>query len=72
MDENTIALDNTSLFLDLDQAVLRLTELISLYEQSNILMIVICQDAMPVASQIARKLGLALFFSPVNLKTKNC
>lgn len=70
MDENTIALDNTSLFLDLDQAVLRLAELISLYEQNNILMIVICQDAMPVANQIAGKLGLALIFSPVDLKTK--
>jgi hypothetical protein len=70
MDENTIALDNTSLFLDLDQAVLRLAELISLYEQNNILMIVICQDAMPVANQIAGKLGLALSFSPVDLKTK--
>ena len=70
MDENTIALDNTSLFLDLDQAVLRLAELISLYEQNNILMIVICQDAMPVANQIAGKLSLALIFSPVDLKTK--
>jgi hypothetical protein len=70
MDENTIVLDNASLFRDLDQAVLQLAELISLYEHRSILMVVICQDAMPVASQIAGKLGLTLVFSAVDLNTE--
>jgi len=70
MDENTFVLDNAALFLDLDQAVQQLTNLISLYEHSSILMIVICQDAMPVASDIAGQLGLNMIFSSVSLNGK--
>ena len=70
MNKNNMVLENTSLFLDLDQAVPQLAELISQYENSDVLMVVLCQEAMPVANQIARRLWLNLTFSPVDLKTK--
>ena len=65
-----MVLENTSLFLDLHQAVPLLAEFISHFENSDALVIVICQDAMPVANQIAGKLGLNLIFSAVGLDAK--
>ena len=70
MDKNNMVLENTSLFLDLDQAVQQLAELIVRYEHSDLLMAVLCQDAMPVANQIARELGLNLAFSDVDINTE--
>jgi hypothetical protein len=70
MNENNTVLENASLFLNLDQAVPRLAERISLYEHSSVLMVVICQEAMPVANQIAGALGLNLIFSAIDPNTK--
>src|SRR5688572_5538235 len=68
--KNSVVLENTSLFLDLDQTVHQLAEFISHFENSDILVTVLCQDAMPVANRIARKLELTLIFSDVGLNAK--
>ena len=65
MNENSMVIENTSLFLDLDQAVRRLAEGVTGFEHSEVLMVVLCQDAMPVANEIARQLGLNLMFTAV-------
>jgi hypothetical protein len=65
MNENNMVIENTSLFLDLNQAVRRLAERVMGYEHSEVLMVVLCQDAMPVANKIARRLGLNLMFTAV-------
>jgi hypothetical protein len=70
MNENNIVLENTSLFLDLDQAVPQLAERISHLQYSSVLMVVLCQDAMPVAKQIAATLGFNLIFSAIDLNRK--
>jgi hypothetical protein len=65
-----MVLENTSLFFELDRAIPQLAEMISHYEDSDLLMVVLCQDAMPVASQIAKRFGLNLIFSTVDINTE--
>lgn len=70
MNENNMILDNKSLFVDIDQAIPELMERIQQYERRDLLMVVLSQDAMPVASQIARLLELNLTFSLVDHDVK--
>lgn len=58
-----MVLENSSLFLDLNQALSRLAELMFPCEQSDVLMVGLCQEAMPGANKIARELGLNFAFS---------
>jgi hypothetical protein len=67
---NNMVLENTSLFFELDRAIPQLEEMIFHYKHSDLLMVVLCQEAMPVASQIARRFGLNLIFSPVDINTE--
>ena len=69
MNENNRVL-KTSFFFDLDHAVPELADFISNYGHSGVVMAVLCQEAMPAANEIARRLGLSLSFSTVHLKTK--
>jgi hypothetical protein len=70
MNENNMVQENTSLFLDLEQAVSQSAELMLHCERSDLLMVVLCQDAMPVANQIARELALNLVFSAEDINTE--
>jgi hypothetical protein len=70
MNQNNLVLENTSLFLDLDQAILQLADVISHYNRNELLMVVLCEDAMPLANVISRRLGLDLTFSTVDLNRK--
>jgi hypothetical protein len=70
MNENNVALSNTSLFLDLDEAVSQSAERILGCEHSDLLMVVLSLDAMPVANQIATELGLNLAFSAADINAK--
>jgi len=71
MNENSIALENTSLFLDLGQAIPQLAEFISHYGQSDVLIVVLCQDAMLAAGKIATSLGdLNLILSTVDINAE--
>jgi hypothetical protein len=74
MNKNNMVLENASLFLDFDQAISQLTELILRCEHSDLLMVVRCQEAMPVANQIARELSLSVVFSAssVDTETRPC
>ena len=65
-----MVLENASLFLDLDQGILQLASYISHCPNSGVLMVVICQDAMSVANQIAGKLKMNVMFSAVDLNIK--
>src|SRR5688572_29330971 len=64
MNENNVILENNALFLEIDQAVPELTERPRQYGDREVLMVVLSQSAMPVASKIARFLKLNLTFSP--------
>jgi hypothetical protein len=70
MNENNMVIENASLFLDLDPAVSQLADIMSHYESNEFLMVVLCEDAMPVANEIARMLELNLIFSAVDLNVK--
>lgn len=63
MNENNTVLENTSLFLDLDNAISQLGDVVSHYKRDEFLVVVLCEDAMPVATEVARRLGLNLTFS---------
>jgi len=67
MNENNTVLENTSLFLDLDNAISQLEDVMSHYKRHEFLMVVLCEDAMPIANEVARRLGLNLTFSAVDL-----
>jgi hypothetical protein len=71
MNENNVVLENKSLFLALDQAVSELSERLMQHGQHDLLMVVLTQDAMPVASQIAKLLELNLTFSLVEENIKH-
>ena len=59
-----------SFFLDIDQAASQLAEVMSHYEHNDFLVVVLCDEAMRVANEIARRLKLNLIFTPVDLNTK--
>ena len=63
MNENNTVLENTSLFLDLDNAISQLGDVMSHYKRDEFLIVVLCEDVMPVANEVARRLGLNLTFS---------
>jgi hypothetical protein len=65
-----MVLENASLFVDLHHAVPQLAMHISHYKNRDVLVVVICEDVMPVASQIAGKLMLNLIFSTVDANAK--
>src|SRR6187455_264695 len=56
--ENRVLLENNFLFLDLEQAIYRLTERISRYEERKYLMIVLSEEVMSVSKQIAKASGI--------------
>jgi hypothetical protein len=71
MNENNMVLENKSLFQAIDQAISELTERQMQSGQRDLLMVVLSQDAMPVACQMARSLELNLTFSIVEQRVKH-
>src|SRR5688500_376035 len=71
MNENKIVLENKSLFMELDQAVAQLDEVILCEGSKEFLMVVLCEDALPISNEIARRLELNLTFLAVDLNMKD-
>ena len=65
-----MVLGNTSLFLSIDEAVHQLADQSTEYENNHFLIVVISQDAMPAADQIAKRLGMEIVFSAVEKNTE--
>jgi hypothetical protein len=65
MKKKNILIENHLLFLDIPQAVSRLTEEILHHEKSNHLIVVLSPYVVPVANQIARASKLRITVAPV-------
>lgn len=70
MGECAIVSENTCLFVKLDDAVAQVAQFMTHFENIEVLMVALCQNAMPVANEIALTLRLNLIFSAVDLNTK--
>lgn len=57
-----MVLENTSLFLDMDQAVHQIAERIAGNDVNDFLVVVLSQNIFPAADQMAKRLGLNVFF----------
>jgi len=57
-------LENTSLFLDMEDAVQHLAERLTGKDSNDFLFVVLTKDAKPVADQIAMRLGISVTLSP--------
>jgi predicted phosphoribosyltransferase len=57
-----MVLENNSLFLDIDQAIHQIAERIAGNDMNDLLVVVLSKNVFPVADQMAKRLGLNIFF----------
>jgi predicted phosphoribosyltransferase len=57
-----MVLENTSLFLDMDQAVHQIAERMTGNDVNDFLVVVLSRNVFPVADQMAKRVGLNIFF----------
>ena len=65
-----MVMEDASLFLDIDCAVHHLAERLVGKNNNDFLLVVLTNDAMPVADQIAKRLGLNIKLSPAEENTE--
>jgi len=63
-------MEDASLFLDIDYAVRHLKERLTGRNNDDFLFVVLTEDAMPVADQIAKRLGINITLSPAEGSTE--